>query len=44
MIPSGQHAVLLAGSKGRRAFVDFLKGPETYEGIARHGYAWQAWS
>lgn len=38
-------ALLLgAGSTGRRAFVDFLKGPGPQEGGARHGCAWQAWS
>lgn len=43
--PLRLHAMLLeAGSTGRRAFVDFLKGPEFRGGIARHGYAWQAWS
>lgn len=43
--PLRQHAVLLkAGSKGRRAPVDFLKGPETHAGIARHVSVRQAWS
>lgn len=43
--PLRQHPLLLeAGSKGRRAFVDFLKGLEPQGGVARHGCAWQAWS
>lgn len=43
--PFRQHAVLLeAGSTGRRAFVNLLKGPEPDAGVARHGYARQAWS
>lgn len=40
-----QHALLLeVGSKCRRAFVDFLKGPGSQGVGARHGYVWQAWS
>lgn len=43
--PLRQHAVPLeAGSRGRRAFVDFLNGLEPDAGTARHGYAWQAGS
>lgn len=43
--PLRQHAVLLeAGSKSRRAFADFPKGPETHAGIARHGSVRQAQS
>lgn len=39
------HSALFdAGSKGRRAFVDFLKGSDTEAGIARHGYVQKAWS
>lgn len=43
--PLRQHAVLLeAGSTDRRAFVDFLEGPEPQAAIARPGCAWQAWN
>lgn len=39
-----QYAGLLeAGSKARRAFVDFLKGPKPHTATSRHAYAWQGW-
>lgn len=42
--PLRQHTVLSeASSNGRRDF-DFLKGPKSEAGIARHGYMRQAWS
>lgn len=38
--PLRQHAILFeAGLKGRVFPIDFLKGPETHAGIARHGSA-----
>lgn len=43
--PHRQPAVLLeAGSRGRRAFVDFREELETHAGITRHGYERRAWS
>lgn len=43
--PPRQHAMLLeAGLKDRPALIDFLKGPETHAGIARHGSVRQAQS